>query len=442
MYVEELLRERAASARPVRVGLIGAGKFGSMFLSQAPTTAGLEVAAIADLDPERARSACSAVGWSDALTARTRFTDDALEAIGADDVDVVVEATGNPAAGISHARAAFAAGKHIVMVNVEADVLAGPLLASEARDAGVVYTMAYGDQPALTCEMVEWARISGFDVVAAGKGTKYLPAYHASTPDTVWDHYGLTAAQAQAAGMNSRMFNSFLDGTKSAIEMAAIANATGLAPPPDGLRFPPCSRDDLAHVLRPAEAGGQLHHKGQVEVVSSLERDGRPVPNDLRWGVYVVIEAPNDYSAACFRQYGMNTDATGRYSAMYKPFHLIGLELNVSVLSAALLGRPTGATRDFVGDAAATAKRDLAPGDTLDGEGGFTVYGRLLPARTSLERGALPIGLAHGVTLKRSVGAGEIVDWDDVECDSTLEAVTVRRQMETRFGTERRNAAA
>ena len=442
MYVEELLRERAASARPVRVGLIGAGKFGSMFLSQAPTTAGLEVAAIADLDPERARSACSAVGWSDALTARTRFTGDALEAIGADDVDVVVEATGNPAAGISHARAAFAAGKHIVMVNVEADVLAGPLLASEARDAGVVYTMAYGDQPALTCEMVEWARISGFDVVAAGKGTKYLPAYHASTPDTVWDHYGLTAAQAQAAGMNSRMFNSFLDGTKSAIEMAAIANATGLAPPPDGLRFPPCSRDDLAHVLRPAEAGGQLHHKGQVEVVSSLERDGRPVPNDLRWGVYVVIEAPNDYSAACFRQYGMNTDATGRYSAMYKPFHLIGLELNVSVLSAALLGRPTGAARDFVGDAVATAKRDLAPGDTLDGEGGFTVYGRLLPARTSLERGALPIGLAHGVTLKRSVGAGEIVDWDDVECDSTLEAVTVRRQMETRFGTERRNAAA
>ena len=442
MYVEELLRERAGSARPVRVGLIGAGKFGSMFLSQAPTTDGLEVAAIADLDPQRARSACRAVGWSDALTARTRFTDDAIEAVRADDVDVVVEATGDPAAGIVHARAAFAAGKHIVMVNVEADVLAGPLLASEARDAGVVYTMAYGDQPALTCEMVQWARISGFDVVAAGKGTKYLPSYHASTPDTVWDHYGLTAAQAQAAGMNARMFNSFLDGTKSAIEMAAIANATGLAPPPDGLRFPPCSRDDLAHVLRPAGAGGQLHRKGQVEVVSSLERDGRPVPNDLRWGVYVVIEAPNDYAAACFRQYGMNTDASGRYSAMYKPFHLIGLELNVSILSAALLGRPTGATRDFAGDAVATAKRDLAPGETLDGEGGFTVYGKLLPARTSLERGALPIGLAHGVTLRRSIGAGEIVDWDDVELDATLEAVSVRRQMEAHFGMERRNAAA
>ncbi len=442
MYMHGLLRERAASARPVRVGLVGAGKFGSMFLAQAPSTAGLEVSVIADLDPDRARAACRTTGWNDALLGRTRFTDDAFAAIRASDVDVVVEATGDPAAGIAHARAAFAAGRHIVMVNVEADVLAGPLLAAEACDAGVVCTMAYGDQPALTCEMVEWARVSGFRVVAAGKGTKYLPSYHASTPDTVWDHYGLTAAQAQAAGMNSRMFNSFLDGTKSAIEMAAIANATGLAPPPDGLRFPPCGRDDLAHVLRPAEDGGQLDHEGQVEVVSSLERDGRPVPNDLRWGVYVVIEAPNDYTAACFRQYGMNTDVSGRYSAMYKPFHLIGLELNVSILSAALLGRPTGVARGFTGDAVATAKRDLAAGETLDGEGGFTVYGKLLPARTSLERGALPIGLAHGVTLKRPVGAGEIVGWNDVACDPAQEAVRARRAMEARFGTKGRNAAA
>ena len=442
MYIHEILRERAAAGRPVRVGLVGAGKFGSMFLSQVPSTPGLEVCVIADLDPDRARASCRAVGWTDALIARTRFTDDAPDAIRTADIDVVVEATGSPAAGIAHARAAFAAGRHIVMVNVEADVLAGPLLAAEARDAGVVYTMAYGDQPALTCEMVEWAQVNGFDVVAAGKGTKYLPSYHGSTPDTVWDHYGLTAEQAQAAGMNSRMFNSFLDGTKSAIEMAAIANATGLTPPPDGLRFPPCSRDDLAHVLRPADAGGQLHHKGQVEVVSSIERDGRPVPNDLRWGVYVVIEAPNDYTAACFRQYGMNTDATGRYSAMYKPFHLIGLELNVSILSAALLRRPTGATRDFAGDAVATAKRDLARGESLDGEGGFTVYGKLLPARTSLHRGALPIGLAHEVTLKRAVRAGETVGWDDVEYDAGQEAVAARREMEARFGTERRNAAA
>ena len=433
MYLYDQLRERAAAGRPVRVALIGAGKFGSMFLSQAPSATGIEVTVIADLDPDRARAACRAVGWSDEHIAGTRFTADAADAVGDDAVDVVVEATGDPAAGIAHARAAFAARRHIVMVNVEADVLAGPVLAAEAREAGVVYTMAYGDQPALTCELVEWARACGFDVVAAGKGTKYLPSYHASTPDTVWEHYGLTAAQAAAAGMNSRMFNSFLDGTKSAIEMAAIANATGLTPPPDGLRFPPCGKEDLAHVLRPAEDGGQLHHKGQVEVVSSLERDGRPVPNDLRWGVYVVIEAPNDYTAGCFRQYGMNTDATGRYSAMYKPFHLIGLELNVSILAAGLLGKPTGATGDFVGDVAATAKRDLAAGETLDGEGGFTVYGKLLPARASLECGALPIGLAHGVALKRAVGAGDVVRWEDVELDANVDAVMARREMEARF---------
>ena len=418
-FYEDLLK-RADADQPVRVGLIGAGKFGSMFLSQVPTTPGLRIVAIADLDPARARTDC-------------RFTEDALEMISAPDVDVVVEATGNPAAGIAHARAAIAAGKPIVMVNVEADVLAGPLLAAEARAAGVVYTMAYGDQPALTCELVEWARTCGFDVVAAGKGTKYLPAYHASTPDTVWEHYGLTAEEADSAGMNSRMFNSFLDGTKSAIEMAAIANATGLTPSPHGLSFPPCGIDDLAQVLRPAEVGGLLHHQGQVEVVSSLQRDGRPVERDLRWGVYVVVEAPNDYTAACFRQYGMNTDETGRYSAMYKPFHLIGLELNISVLSAALLGRGTGASREFVGDVVATTKRDLSAGEVLDGEGGFTVYGKLLPAPSSLDLGGLPIGLAHDVTLVRSVKVGEIVRWSDVTIDENAMAVRARREMEARF---------
>jgi predicted homoserine dehydrogenase-like protein len=327
------------------------------------------------------------------------------------------------------------------MVNVEADVLAGPLLAREAASAGVVYSMAYGDQPALTCELVEWARCCGFEVVAAGKGTKYLPTYHASTPDTVWDHYGLTAEQAKAAGMNSKMFNSFLDGTKSALEMAAIANACALTPPSDGLGFPPCGMDDLASVLRPRSVGGQLEAKGQVEVVSSLERDGRPVFKDLRWGVYVVLEAPNDYAARCFRQYGMNTDASGRYSAMFKPFHLIGMELNISVLSAGLIGKPTGSTKDFRGDVVATAKSDLKPGTVLDGEGGATVWGKLMPASRSLEMGGLPIGLAHGVRLKHAVAAGQSVAWTDVEFDAGDPAVHIRRAMEAHFREAFRAAA-
>ena len=327
MNLHHLLNVRCASGKPVRVALIGAGKFGSMFLSQAPHTPGLEVPLIVDIDPDRARKACRTVGWDDARIAATTFTDDGPRAIAGGAMEVVVEATGNPSVGIRHARAAIKAGKHIVMVNVEADVLAGPLLAEEARKAGVVYSLAYGDQPALTAEMVDWARAVGFHVVAAGKGTKYLPVYHDVTPAGVWSHYGLTAHEAQSAGMNAQMFNSFLDGTKSAIEMAAIANATGLDVPADGLLFPPCGVDDLAHVMRPRDKGGVLEKSGMVEVVSSLERDGRPVFRDLRWGVYVVLEASNDYAADCFKQYGLKTDASGRYAAMYKPYHLIGLEV-------------------------------------------------------------------------------------------------------------------
>jgi len=432
MGLHRLLQERVAKGRPVRVALIGAGKFGSMLLSQVPTTPGLEVAVIADLDPERARAACRTVGWDAARIARTDFVADGAAACSHPDVEVVVEATGAPAAGIAHARAAIAAGKHIVMVNVEADVLAGPLLAEEARAAGVVYSMAYGDQPALTSELVEWARACGFSVVCAGKGTKYLPIYHGVTPDDVWGHYGLTAEEARRGGMNPQMFNSFLDGTKSAIEMAAIANACDLEVPADGLKFPPCGADDLPHVLRPAAEGGLLEREGMVEVVSSLERDGRPVFRDLRWGVYVVLKAPNDYAAACFKQYGLKTDASGRYAAMYKPYHLIGLELGMSILSAALRHEPIGETRGFRGDVVAVAKRGLKAGETLDGEGGYTVWGKLVPAARSLRDGALPIGLAHKVKLTRDIPGDGIVRWADVQMPDS-QAVNVRRAMEQRF---------
>jgi predicted homoserine dehydrogenase-like protein len=432
MNLHHLLDARHAAGKPVRVALIGAGKFGSMFLSQVPHTPGLEVPIIVDRDVERAREACRSVGWDATRIAATTFTDDGGRAT-SDPIEVIVEATGNPAAGIRHARAAIAAGKHIVMVNVEADVLAGPLLAEEARKAGVVYSLAYGDQPALTAEMVDWARATGFRVVAAGKGTKYLPAYHEVTPDGVWGHYGLTADEARAAGMNPQMFNSFLDGTKSAIEMAAIANATVLDVPEDGLLFPPCGVDDLPQVMRPREKGGVLEKSGVVEVVSSLERDGRGVFRDLRWGVYVVFEAPNDYAADCFKQYGLKTDPSGRYAAMYKPYHLIGLELNISILSAALRNEATGQPRDFRGDVAAVAKRDLRAGEMLDGEGGYTVWGKLMPAEASLKAGALPIGLAHHVKLKNDIARGAVVRWSDVEIDAEDATIKTRRAMEARF---------
>ncbi len=430
MNLSAMLAARAETGKPVRVGLIGAGKFGSMFLAQAPFIAGLEVTVIADLDTERAKAACRTVGWDSARIARTRFVSRGSDACGADDADVVIEATGNPAAGIAHALEAIGAKTPIVMVNVEADALAGAWLADKAREAGVIYSMAYGDQPALIAEMVDWARAAGFAVAAAGKGTKYLPAYHAVTPDHVWEHYGLTADEAQKAGMNSQMFNSFLDGTKSAIEMAAVANACGLDMPHDGLVFPPCSADELATVLRPKSLGGVLAGDGMVEVVSSLKRDGQPVPRDLRWGVYAVLKAQNDYAAACFKQYGLPTDQSGRYAAMYKPFHWIGLELSISIASVVLRGEPTGSCRGWRGDAVAVAKRDLKSGEMLDGEGGYTVYAKLIPAARSLALGALPIGLASNVKLVRNVAAGAFVKTADVVLDETSQTVKVRRDME------------
>ena len=441
MNLQSLLAARVDADKPVRVGLIGAGKFGSMFLAQVPSIAGLDVALICDHDLDRTKAACRAVGWDASRIARTRFSQDGRDACGDKRVEVVVEATGDPAAGIAHALAAIAARKPIIMVNVEADALAGPSLAAKARAANVIYSLAYGDQPALIAEMVDWARSAGFTVAAAGKGTKYLPAYHTVTPDGVWEHYGLTAAEARQAGMNSQMFNSFLDGTKSAIEMAAVANACELDVPQDGLLFPPCGAEELASVLRPKNVGGMLEHDGMVEVVSSLERDGSPVPRDLRWGVYVVLKAANDYAAACFKQYGLPTDNTGQYVAMYKPYHLIGLELSISVLNAALRGEPTGACRAWRGDAVAVAKRELKADEMLDGEGGYTVYAKLIPAAKSLARGALPIGLAHHVKLTRDVAAGEILTNADVALDARQDAVRIRREME-REAASRRSIAA
>jgi predicted homoserine dehydrogenase-like protein len=416
------LREAEAREAPIRVGLIGAGKFGTMFLAQAQRTPGLRVTTIADLDLARARAALERAGWRAAMP---ELTEDAERLI-AGPVEVVIDATGAPPAGIRHALAAAAHGKHIVMVNVEADVLAGPLLARRAAEAGTIYSMAYGDQPSLIAELVDWARACGFEVVCAGKGTKYLPHYHQSTPDTVWSHYGFSEEQLASGDFNARMFNSFLDGTKSAIEMAAVANGTGLEPRPEGLNFPPVGCHELAEALGPESTG-------TVEVVSSLQRDGSPIAQDLRWGVYAVFKAPTDYARRCFAEYGLVTDRSGWYAALYRPYHLIGLELGISVASVALRGEPTGCPTAFRGDAVAVAKRDLTPGEMLDGEGGFTVWGRLMPARASLERGALPTGLAHGMPLRRAVAAGEVVTWTDVVADEGAQPVRIRREMERMF---------
>lgn len=303
--------------------------------------------------------------------------------------------------------------------------------------------MAYGDQPALICELVDWCRTVGFDVVAAGKGTKYLPEYNYSTPETVWNYYGFTDEQLASGDYNPQMFNSFLDGTKSAIEMAAVANATGLLPQEQGLLFPPASKDDLPTVLRENRfPGGSLMRRGTVEIASSMYRDGQEVPDNLRWGVYVTFEAVTDYAVQCFAEYGVHTDETGRYGSLYRPYHMIGLELAVSIASAVLRNEATGSPTGFRGDVMTTAKRDLKAGEKLDGEGGFTVFGKLAPAEISLDRNALPLGLAHGATLVRDIAKDETISWDDVRVDESQFAVKIRRQLESEFRSEHIAATA
>jgi predicted homoserine dehydrogenase-like protein len=446
------LKERGAQGKPLRVGLIGAGKFGAMYLAQVPNTPGVHLVGIADLSPANARASLERVGWKpetvgarslDAALAQglTHVGEDWQALVAHPAIDIVVEATGNPIAAVGHALAAIQHGKHVVMVTVEADAFCGPLLARKAQQAGVVYSLAYGDQPALICELVDWARAAGFTVVAAGRGHKWLPHYAQSTPETVWGYYGLTPEQARIGGLNPKMFNSFLDGSKPAIETTAVCNATGLTPAPDGLAFPPASVDDLPAVMRPAEEGGSLHHKGQVEVVSSLERDGRVIPYDIRFGVWVVFEGETEYVRRCFMEYGLRTDPSGRYACMYKRWHLIGLEVGISVASVGLRGEPTGCATGFRADAIATAKRDLKAGEILDGEGGYTVVGKLCPAADSLKLGALPLGLAHGVKLVNPVAAGQAVRWTDVQIDASSEAVRFRREMEREFAPPQRAAA-
>jgi predicted homoserine dehydrogenase-like protein len=439
-----MLLEREAAGRPVTVGVIGAGKFGTMFLSQARLTRGMHVVAVADLDVARALHQLRVAGWDDAAVSApslgealarrsTHVTDDAQALTAFPEIDVIVEATGVPAAGIRHALSAIAHGKHIVMVNVEADALVGPLLACKAKTAGVVYSLAWGDQPALICEHVDWARACGFTVVAAGKGTRYEPHYHRSTPDTVWDILDKYLSIEDRKSINPKMFNSFVDGTKSGIEMTAVCNATGLVPQSEGLGFPPATRFELAEVCKPKAAGGTLEQAGVTEVTSSVYRDGRDVPHHLALGTYVVFEGESDYARRCFKEYAMLPDKSGRYAALYRPIHMIGLELGVSVASAALRKEPTGAPTGFRSDVAATAKRALKAGEVLDGEGGFCVWGKQVPAARSLAEGLLPLGLAHDVRLKRDLAEGQVLRWSDVAYDENDLAVKVRREMEAAF---------
>ena len=424
MFLHTKLESRI---NPIKIAFIGCGKFISMFLSQYNHLQKIEIDSIVDLNIDQAKKNCLKSGLSTLTVEKINFVN-SLDKIIDRDIEIFIEATGNPVLGTVHASKIIKKNKHIILVNVEADVTCGKYLADLAKQYNVICSMAYGDQPSLIVEQVEWARLNGFFVTCAGKGTKYHPTFEYSTPDTVWDHYGLTKEKAEIeSGMNPKMFNSFTCGDKSTIEMAAVSNATNLKCPEDGLTFPPVGVYDIAKKLIPRLEGGLIDYEGQVEVLSSIDRNKKDIPNDLRWGVYVVIKAQNSYVKNCFSDYGMVTDQSGTYSAIWRPYHYIGLELAQSIYSIALDAKATGYTKYYNADVASVAKKNLKRGEVLDGEGGFCARGRLVTSKISKEKKILSLGLSDGAILNKDIKKDEIICLQDVELNLPEEVIKARQ---------------
>jgi len=412
MFLHTKLENRK---EPIRIAFIGCGKFVSMFLAQYNHLDKIQIDSIVDLNIEQAKNNCSNSGLDETTISEINFSK-SLDEILDRNIEIFIEATGNPIVGTVHAVKIIKNKKHVILVNVEADITCGKYLSDIAKENGVICSMAYGDQPSLIIEQIEWARLNGFSVVCAGKGTKYHPTFEYSTPDTVWGHYGLTKERAEKeSGMNPKMFNSFLCGDKSAIEMCAVSNAANLKCPINGLTFPPVGVYDIAKKLIPKQEGGLIDFDGQVEVISSIDSNKNDIANDLRWGVYIVIKAKNEYVKNCFKDYGMVTDSSGNYSAIWRPYHYIGLELAQSIYSIALDNRATGFTKNYNADVASYAKKNLKVGEKLDGEGGFCVRGRLVTSIQSKNENILPLGLTDNAILKRDINKDEIIKINDVE---------------------------
>ena len=423
MFLHTKLENRK---EPIRVAFIGCGKFVSMFLAQYNHLDKIKIDSIVDLNIDQAKKNCTNSGLSETSLNEINFSK-SLDEILDRNIEIFIEATGNPIVGTVHAVKIIKNKKNIILVNVEADITCGKYLADLARENDVICSMAYGDQPSLILEQIEWARLNGFSIVCAGKGTKYHPSFEYSTPDTVWSHYGLTKERAEKeSGMNPKMFNSFLCGDKSAIEMCAVSNGANLKCPSNGLTFPPVGVYDIAKKMIPKNDGGLIEFDGQVEVISSIDDDKNEIPNDLRWGVYIVIKAQNEYVKNCFKDYGMVTDISGNYSAIWRPYHYIGLELAQSIYSIALDNRATGYTKDYNADVASYAKKNLIAGEKLDGEGGFCARGKLITSQKSKQENILPLGLTDNAVLKKDINKDEVIKIDDVELNLPKEVIEAR----------------
>ncbi|MFB6157729.1 MAG: hypothetical protein ABEJ34_07805 [Haloferacaceae archaeon] len=427
----DLPRRLAARDDPVRVGVVGAGTFGRNLADQAAGVDGLRVAGVADLDVGKAARTLRGSGAGDpertddpdavreaVADGRPVVTPDATALIRSD-VDVVLEATGVPEAGARHAYEAILDGTHVVMATVEADTVVGPALGRLAASAGVAYAHAYGDQPALTVELVEWARLAGFEVVAAGQGRPFREPHRYGTPDDALERFGFSPEYVAEHDPNPRLYNSFMDGTKMAVESCALANATGLPPDARGMHVPTAEIAEIPDVLRP-DGAGVLDGAGVVDAVSTVHPDGSTTDTGFPFGVFVVVRAPNErvrrhLHGGIGGGDGVVTSADGEYALFYRPHHLPGVETAVSVAVAAVRGEPTGTARERVAEVVAAAKRDLDPGEGIAGGGGERVYG--LVERAGATDDAVPLELLDGAEVTRPVARDETLTYADVDVD-------------------------
>ena len=417
-YRQRLAERQAATGRPVRVGLAGAGQMGTGLVAQVERMTGMEVAAIADVAPDRATAAFGRAGVADVLagddpgklteaihSGRRVAVHDA-RMLSALPVDVIVEATGIPEVGAEVAFGALLAGKDVVLLNVECDITVGYLLATMARRSGAVYTVARGDEPTETKRLVDYARDLSFDVVCAGKG-KNNPMDPTATPRSL-------AAQAAAKHMNPKMLCSFVDGSKAMIEMAALANATGLEVSRRGMYGPRTTVPELASVFRPQSEGGVLDRAGVVDYCT-----GPVAP-----GVFVTVRTPDPTVAAELSYLQMGP---GPYFALYRPYHLASIEAPLSVAEAVLDRTASLQPEAWMAEVCAAAKRPLRAGETIDGIGGTTVYGMIEQAHVAAAQGLVPMGLLSGARVVRDVPQGAVLTAADVEVDGTSTLALLRR---------------
>ena len=425
------LEARESVGRPIRVGLIGAGRFGTTVAAQVGQMAGMRFSLICDLNPESAMMAARAGtrgnmdrivrattrdSVADAVMRDQCVTTDDLTVALESPVDVIVEATGRPGIATRVAFDAIAAGKHVIMVTVEADVLLGAALAKRAREAGCVYSLADGDQPAVTVRMVQWARAAGYTVVAAGRGTKMFPSDPDGHPDEAFSRYGFDPEIVERRRFNPTMYNSFRDGSKAQLEMTALANATGLIPDRRGMHEPSSGWSDLPLHFRPRDEGGLLHSTGVVDLANAVASDGVSiVPRSIESGVWVVVTSDQPLLHEDLAFYGLPASPDKRYAAFWRPYHLCGIETPMSIAEAALFGTPTAAPIGApVADVITVAKRDLQAGEVLDGSGGALVRGQIERIEIALRENLLPLGLADRVTVLRPIRRGESIPRDAV----------------------------